>query len=172
MKLLFFISLSVCSFLLLVIVFYSSNSDNIVNPLNQNIIINKLSPQGWAFFTKPASKYKFNIYIYNDNSLSKINTINSSKEFLFGLNKGNRILPNLIDNSLPLLDQKFWLHSDSLDKIDFNEVNLISIKVPDKIKILYNNIYLLEIYNSDPWVYYSKGVKYSNDKFYIKIKFN
>ena len=134
--------------------------------------INYLIPQGWAFFSKNPTEFKFNIYKKNKNTYIHINTKNVQFKTIFGVNKSNRILPHIIENVLKQVESNKFFTQNSWGKIKLDSLNVISYN-SKKIKE-HNGDYLIECYKINPWLYYSKNIKnpIKNSYLILKLKCN
>lgn len=148
-----------------------SVGENPVKLKYKNDFIVRLFPQGWAFFTKEISRYRFSIYnIEKGGVISKINTNNSNVHYLFGLKKTNRLLPYYIEGNFNRMKESFWFQSElSLDSIDIDRLNLYELKDLDTSNNYLRGLYLIQMYEVTPWVYFSNDIVFSNKKYYIKI---
>lgn len=145
---------------LLFLILISTTKENIVTN-NHYVIrnINCLFPEGWGFFTRdPTTEKEVYIYSFNSNgTLTKLDFCNQSFSNLLGFSRNSRLKMYDLSNILNQLnDDKFWI-SVKGDIDNINSLKKIPVQKGQKIKLLPEGIYILQVKEKIPYVWANKG---------------
>lgn len=119
-------------------------------------VVKRLTPQGWAFFTKnPRSE---EIYFYEiDTTNNKIKNIffrNVQSSQLFGIKRDNRLIISKLNNIINDIDTELWFsyRGNTLDFLRKNSayrrINKITVKIREPAIC---GLYCLEMKEPIPW---------------------
>lgn len=123
--------------------------------INRNL--NALLPEGWAFFTRDCKEEQIFVYKINSStSLSEVSFKTSNSDQLFGFIRHNRMMHSKLSSILSnISDSYYYTENISLDKININKVNRISVKISN------SNLcgqYLVKLQKPKSWTWYSSGI--------------
>jgi antimicrobial peptide system SdpA family protein len=160
-----FLSIYVCTFIIIVLVAVLETPSNALNPKydNRNIAI-KLLPQGWGFFTRdPRERDLCPCKVNKDGKLEPLLSNNFRLTNYFGFKRTERIIQTEISTIDGKIPDSLWVeYNGDFERYDFNRLKNCSLVVDNKIskRSIMGDIYIISTqYIPWSWLPLYKGKK-------------
>lgn len=132
--------------------------------------IYRLTPQGWAFFTKDVHKDYFLIYNMENTNFNRVDVKSSSIDQLLGMKRENRSIRHKINYILDNINNNLWYdYQGNVNEIHIDSLSKVSITA--KEPMIYGD-FLIEKGNPMPYEWYKSKLSVYSQMSYIILSIN
>ena len=161
----FFLAVGVtcCCFLLFIsIISIPDNPVNLRYSSFNNLKLNAMFPEGWAFFTRDPQEEQFFLYEWFGGKLREVPIKNAGPSQLFGIIRRNRAIQSKILRVSNSIDEKYWFHyRGDIKGVPVDSLTIFSVDIAQPAVC---GKYLVQARKPLPWPWYASS---RSDKIYL-----